>query len=407
MEFRLPGFNAHLQHTQVYSMPSSHYTNYSNAMEGAPVDLQRQAIQRELEKEMIREKIIAEEVERFRVLQAKTRRDLMIQRETMAVKSGDGFPSSFMLRPQSGEINEITASYPKFGAPSFLPNPRFQSPFLVPLPLGVCVGLCTPSCFLRSGAIIVTRRPLERRCCRRGAGARKSCLKDDVDEDVGKALDGFWIIVLDQTVLFLSHRLLFHPPPLIPFVRSPVNSRPLFVVLSSLPFVLLCMRFSCSFGEFSCPAKSTAKIEFLLELHGCWIFLRCRTSLTIAVEFPSFPYFLDLLSLGAPFRFSSVLSFFSVSRLFMVSVGCDADQTRRNRPSIAGRRQLPPVEQMLLCSPSPSSYSGFFGIYDHETSVQWVMKEYPISIDFLEVFLRDFMTASTKKKTNNYLISEG
>ncbi|KAI3790387.1 hypothetical protein L2E82_03386 [Cichorium intybus] len=87
-------------------------------MEGKPVDLQRQAIQRELEKEMIREKIIAEEVERFRALQANMTRELMIRRETMAVKSGEGFPSSFMLRPQSGEINEITTSYPKFGAPN-------------------------------------------------------------------------------------------------------------------------------------------------------------------------------------------------------------------------------------------------------------------------------------------------
>lgn len=56
----------------------------------------RDMIQRELEKEMIREKIIAEEVERFKVLEAEVRKELMIGREIMALKSGSGFPSSFM-----------------------------------------------------------------------------------------------------------------------------------------------------------------------------------------------------------------------------------------------------------------------------------------------------------------------
>ncbi|KAL7598069.1 uncharacterized protein LOC111878165 [Lactuca sativa] len=99
MEFRLPGFNAQLQQNQVHSMPSSSYTSFSNnAMKGGPVDIQREAIQRELEKEMIREKIIAEEVERFRVLQAEVRRrELMMGGgELMAMKGDNGFPSSFM-----------------------------------------------------------------------------------------------------------------------------------------------------------------------------------------------------------------------------------------------------------------------------------------------------------------------
>ncbi|CAH1426614.1 unnamed protein product [Lactuca virosa] len=96
MEFRLPGFNAQLQQNQVHSMPSSNYTSFSNnAMKGGPVDIQREAIQRELEKEMIREKIIAEEVERFRVLQAEVRRrEVTMGGEVM--KSEKGFPSSFM-----------------------------------------------------------------------------------------------------------------------------------------------------------------------------------------------------------------------------------------------------------------------------------------------------------------------
>ncbi|CAI9285619.1 unnamed protein product [Lactuca saligna] len=96
MEFRLPGFNAQLQKNQVHSMPSSSYTNFSNnAMKGEPVDIQREAIQRELEKEMIREKIIAEEVERFRVLQAEVRRREVTMGEEV-MKSEKGFPSSFM-----------------------------------------------------------------------------------------------------------------------------------------------------------------------------------------------------------------------------------------------------------------------------------------------------------------------
>lgn len=65
------------------------------------MDIQREAIQRELEKEMIREKIIAEEVERFRVLQAEVRRrELMMGGgELMAMKGDNGFPSSFMVGP--------------------------------------------------------------------------------------------------------------------------------------------------------------------------------------------------------------------------------------------------------------------------------------------------------------------
>nr|KAJ0202570.1 hypothetical protein LSAT_V11C500261190 [Lactuca sativa] len=75
----------------------------------------REVIQRELEKEMIREKIIAEEVERFNGLEAEVRRELMMGREMMAKKSGNGFPSSFMAGLQHGESNDITTSLLKVG----------------------------------------------------------------------------------------------------------------------------------------------------------------------------------------------------------------------------------------------------------------------------------------------------
>nr|KAJ0205275.1 hypothetical protein LSAT_V11C500261210 [Lactuca sativa] len=86
-----------------------------------PVDI-RETIQRELEKEMIREKIIAEEVERFHVLEAEVRRELMIGREMMAMKRRSGYPSSsFMLRSdQPGEVKEITTSLPKVAKVSIL-----------------------------------------------------------------------------------------------------------------------------------------------------------------------------------------------------------------------------------------------------------------------------------------------
>ncbi|CAH1426613.1 unnamed protein product [Lactuca virosa] len=64
-------------------------------MEGGPM-CTREAIQRELEKEMIRGMIIAEEVERLHVLEAEVRKELMIGREIMAMKNGKGFSSSFM-----------------------------------------------------------------------------------------------------------------------------------------------------------------------------------------------------------------------------------------------------------------------------------------------------------------------
>ena len=80
----------------------------------------REVIQRELEKEMIREKIIAEEVERFNGLEAEVRRELMMGREMMAKKSGNGFPSSFMAGLQHGESNDITTSLLKVGMVSIL-----------------------------------------------------------------------------------------------------------------------------------------------------------------------------------------------------------------------------------------------------------------------------------------------
>ncbi|CAI9285617.1 unnamed protein product [Lactuca saligna] len=121
MDFRVPGFSVEMQHNQlVYPTPSassacSNHTNFfDQAMEGGPVDT-REVIQRELEKEMIREKIIAEEVERFNVLEAEVRRELMMGREMMAKKSEKGFSSSFMSGLQSGESHDITTSLLKVG----------------------------------------------------------------------------------------------------------------------------------------------------------------------------------------------------------------------------------------------------------------------------------------------------
>ncbi|CAH1426615.1 unnamed protein product [Lactuca virosa] len=101
-------------------------------MEG-PVDI-RETIQRELEKEMIRVKIIAEEVERFHVLEAEVRRELMIGREMMAMKRRSGYPSSFMLRSQPGEVKEITTSLPKVAKPTLYGAEQKPPPATPPPP---------------------------------------------------------------------------------------------------------------------------------------------------------------------------------------------------------------------------------------------------------------------------------
>ncbi|KAI3790388.1 hypothetical protein L2E82_03387 [Cichorium intybus] len=114
MQFKLPGSYVEMQHKQV-SSASSHHTNFSDqSIEGGPVDL-GEVIQRELEKEMIREKIIAEEVERFHVLEAEVRRELMLGREIMSMNGGVRFPSSFLLGLQANELKEITNLVSKFG----------------------------------------------------------------------------------------------------------------------------------------------------------------------------------------------------------------------------------------------------------------------------------------------------
>ncbi|KAI3524307.1 hypothetical protein L1887_02960 [Cichorium endivia] len=128
-DFRL--FSAEMQDNEVYPTASpafSDYTNFSDkAMEGRSVNM-KDAIQRELEKEMIREKIMAEEVERFHVLEAEVRRELMMGRELMAMQSGRGVPSSFMVGPQPDEFKETATSHTGNPYASTLPDAKFKPP---------------------------------------------------------------------------------------------------------------------------------------------------------------------------------------------------------------------------------------------------------------------------------------
>lgn len=66
----------------------------------------RDAIQREIEKERIREELIAEEMARKRMLKEEVRHDLMMERE-MAMRSGGGFPSPYMPFPLPGSHNNL------------------------------------------------------------------------------------------------------------------------------------------------------------------------------------------------------------------------------------------------------------------------------------------------------------
>lgn len=98
---------------------------------------------REFKERRIREEIIAEEAERRRVLEAEVRRELLIEREMMAMQSRQGYASSFMLEPPhrqhdrfqpevlQGEIGglevvpfppppQITTSRPKVGGKGFI-----------------------------------------------------------------------------------------------------------------------------------------------------------------------------------------------------------------------------------------------------------------------------------------------
>lgn len=60
---------------------------------------------RDIEKKIIREEILAEEAERRRVLKAEVRKELMMEREMMAMQSSLGYSSSLMLEPPHSHHN--------------------------------------------------------------------------------------------------------------------------------------------------------------------------------------------------------------------------------------------------------------------------------------------------------------
>lgn len=69
----------------------------------------RDAIRWEVEKERIREEIIAEEIARKRILEEEVRHELMMEREMIAMRSGGGFPSPCMplsLPPSHNRLSE-------------------------------------------------------------------------------------------------------------------------------------------------------------------------------------------------------------------------------------------------------------------------------------------------------------
>lgn len=68
-----------------------------------PSDI-REAIQRELEKERIREEIIAREIARRRILEAEVRRELMMEQEMMLAKAEGKSPASLAMRLDSYQL---------------------------------------------------------------------------------------------------------------------------------------------------------------------------------------------------------------------------------------------------------------------------------------------------------------
>ncbi|TMW84261.1 hypothetical protein EJD97_025521 [Solanum chilense] len=73
-----------------------------------PADM-REAIVREIEKERIREKIIAEEIARRRILEFEVRRELVMERQ-LAKQSGEGLsPCSSSSLPSLKQQSDVTS----------------------------------------------------------------------------------------------------------------------------------------------------------------------------------------------------------------------------------------------------------------------------------------------------------
>ncbi|KAI3790390.1 hypothetical protein L2E82_03391 [Cichorium intybus] len=88
---------------------------------------------RELEKRRIREEIIAEGMERKRVLEAVVRRELTMEREMMPMHSHLGFASSFMPGPPYNHHNRFQPGvlHDEFGGVEVVPFQRLpQSPII-------------------------------------------------------------------------------------------------------------------------------------------------------------------------------------------------------------------------------------------------------------------------------------
>ncbi|CAH1418970.1 unnamed protein product [Lactuca virosa] len=104
MEFRFGGFD------QLYRTPNF---SYRSPEEGLLTGRSfgggggRSESFRDIEKKIIREEILAEEAERRRVLTAEVRRELMMERQMMAMQSSLGYSSSLMLEPPHSHHNWV------------------------------------------------------------------------------------------------------------------------------------------------------------------------------------------------------------------------------------------------------------------------------------------------------------
>ncbi|KAL7598034.1 hypothetical protein Lser_V15G23796 [Lactuca serriola] len=102
MEFRFGGFD------QLYRTPNfSHRAPEEGLLNGRSFGGGggRSETFRDIEKKIIREEILAEEAERRRVLKAEVRKELMMEREMMAMQSSLGYSSSLMLEPPHSHHN--------------------------------------------------------------------------------------------------------------------------------------------------------------------------------------------------------------------------------------------------------------------------------------------------------------